>query len=178
VRSVLLDLIMRVGHGDEAALLDLRRQTEPKLIGSIQRIVKNRWTVEEILQDVYTYVWIRAAHYDPDRGQPLAWLSTLCRSRAIDSFRRSKREALCMKLDDQISSNLGVSRQKSETCWPYNRLRESVYKLGPQQQHLIDLAFFEGFTHSEIAARTGIPIGTVKSRIRKALQQLKEALPV
>lgn len=177
MRSALLELIMRIGQRDEAALLELRRQTEAKLVGSILRIVKNRWTAEEILQDVYTYVWIRAAEYDPDRGQPLAWLSTLCRSRAIDSFRRSKRESVCMEFDEQISSNLEVSGLKLETSWPYNCLREGVHKLGPQQQHFIDLAFFQGFTHSEIAVRTGIPIGTVKSRIRKALHQLKEALP-
>ena len=172
--SVLLELIMRIGRGDEAALLELRRQTEPKLIGSILRIVKNRCTAEEILQDVYTYVWIRANHYDPNRGQPLAWLLTLCRSRAIDSFRRNRREAVCIEFDDLIRFNLEVQSQHAEIS---NRLRETVHELGPQQRHYIDLAFFQGFTHSEIAARTGLPIGTVKGRIRKALRQLKEVLP-
>ncbi len=177
MNSVLLELIMRIGRGDETALLELRRQTEPKLIGRILRIVKNHWTAEEILQDVYTYVWIRAGHYDPDRGQPLAWLSTLCRSRAIDSFRRSRQEAVCIEFNELIRSNFEVPSQNAEIFWPYNRLRESVHKLDPQERRYIDLAFFQGFTHSEIAARTGLPIGTVKGRIRKALRQLKEVLP-
>jgi RNA polymerase sigma-70 factor (ECF subfamily) len=81
-----------------------------------------------------------------------------------------------MEFDDRIRLNLQLPGQKPETSWQYNRLRDSVRQLGPQQKHFIDLAFFEGFTHSEIAARSGLPLGTVKTRIRGALHQLKEAL--
>ena len=94
--AVLTDLLLRAGQGDEPALRDLQQGTRTWLAHYIRRIVKNRCDEEEVLQDVYTYIWLRAADYRGERGTPLAWLCVLARSRALDRVRRTRREGMAV----------------------------------------------------------------------------------
>lgn len=173
----LFDLIDRIARKDEAALEELRRLTETRLMASVIQIVRNRWTAEEILQDVFTYVWLSAHRYDRYRSNPLSWLQMLCRSRALDSFRSTMREPFVAELDERIGHIPVETGQSPDAFWTRDRLHLGLARLGPQQRDFIDQAFFEGFTHTEIAARSGLPLGTVKTRIRGALLQLREAIP-
>jgi RNA polymerase sigma-70 factor, ECF subfamily len=171
------DLLVRIGQGDESALQELQVRTGNQLACSIWRIVKDHGHAEEVLQDVYTYVWLHAHEHRVDRGTPWLWLSMLARSRAIDRFRRLRREGVTVELDEQIRNRVasGPPRGAGDVC-QHSHLRACVRELTPEQRYLIRLAFYDGFSHLEIAAKTGLPLGTVKSRIRVALFKLRERM--
>ena len=119
-QTPLTDLIRRVGCGDEPALTDLRQQTQAWLAGSIRRIVKDPWNEEEILQDVYTYIWLHAAEYRSERGTPLAWLCILARSRAIDRLRLTRRHNAAVEFDDQAQPTASADPSR-EPVEPWQR---------------------------------------------------------
>ena len=106
-------LLVRVGQGDESALRDLQLRTRNQLACNIRRIVKDSGHAEEVLQDVYTYVWLHAREYRGERGTPWSWLSMLAGSRALDCFRRVRREGLTTEFDEQILNRVvsGPSRE-------------------------------------------------------------------
>ena len=176
--DLLMDLLRRAGRGDETALRDLQQLTRHLLAHCIRRFVKDPWREEEVLQDVYTYIWQHADEYRKERGTPWAWFCTLARSRAIDSIRRTRREPVAVEFDDSVRPNVRVdaSREPVE-IWQHSQVRKGVRELPSDQRRLIDMAFFDGFSHAEIAERTGIPLGTVKTKIRSALSVLREKLP-
>jgi RNA polymerase sigma-70 factor (ECF subfamily) len=176
--NLLTDLLRRAGCGDETALRDLQQLTRNLLAYCIRRIVKDPWREEEVLQDVYTYIWQHAAEYRKERGTPLAWFCTLARSRAIDCFRRTRREPVAVEFDDGVRPvvQADASREPVEV-WQHSLVRTGVQELPPDQRRLIGMAFFDGYSHSEIAERTGMPLGTVKTKIRSALTVLREKLP-
>jgi RNA polymerase sigma-70 factor, ECF subfamily len=175
--DLLIDLLRRAGRGDETALRDLRQLTRHLLAHCIRRFVKDPWREEEVLQDVYTYIWQHADKYRNERGTPRAWFCTLARSRAIDSIRRTRREPVAVEFDDRVRPIVRVdaSREPVE-IWQQSQVRKGVRELPSDQRRLIDMAFFDGFSHVEIAERTGIPLGTVKTKIRSALTVLREKL--
>jgi RNA polymerase sigma-70 factor (ECF subfamily) len=177
VDAPLADLLRRVGNGDEPALGDLQQQTRISLARSIRRIVTDPWHGEEVLQDVYTYVWRHAAEYRDDRGTPAAWLHMLARSRAIDRRRLSQRDRGAVEFNEQDGSVASTGPLcQSHEVWQHFHVRTRLQELPPCQRRLLQMAFFAGFSHSEIAARTGTPLGTVKTKIRKALLTLRETL--
>ena len=175
--DLLMDLVQRAGRGDETALRDLQQLTRNLLAHCIRRFVKDPWREEEVLQDVYTYIWQHADEYRKERGTAWAWFYTLARSRAIDSIRRTRREPVAVELDDGVRPVFrgGASREPVE-IWQHSQVRTGVRELMPDQRRLIDMAFYDGFSHAEIAERTGIPLGTVKTKIRSALTVLREKL--
>jgi RNA polymerase sigma-70 factor (ECF subfamily) len=173
----LADLLRRVTCGDEPALRDLRQQTRAWLACSIQRIVRDPWHGEEVLQDVYTYVWRHAAEYRGDRGTPAAWLHMLARSRAIDRRRLSQRDRGAVEFNEQDGAVASArSLPAPPEVWQRFHVRTRLQELPACQRRLLWMAFFDGFSHAEIAARTGTPLGTVKTRIRKALTAMRETL--
>jgi RNA polymerase sigma-70 factor (ECF subfamily) len=176
--ALLTDLLRQAGCGNEAALRDLQQLTRTLLAHCIRRIVKHPWHEEEVLQDVYTYIWLHAKEYKSERGTPLAWLCTLARSRAIDCFRRARRERVVVEFDDCVRPMVtpDSSREPVEV-WQHSLVRTGLQELPPDLRRLIGMAFFDGFSHSEISKRTGMPLGTVKTRIRAALIMLREKLP-
>ena len=167
-------LLRRIEYQDEAAFSEFHGVTSPLLKAFLTRMLKHAWNCEEVMQDVYLYVWQNAAAYSPVRGTPLTWLYTLGRSRALDSWRKNKRSSANVEFDDYISGNAAfVVRGEIADVWSHDRIRESVALLPPARKQILDLAFAEGYTHSEIAAATGLPLGTVKTWIRSALGQIK-----
>jgi RNA polymerase sigma-70 factor (ECF subfamily) len=176
------NLIHRVGHADQEALGELYDATSPTVLGLIQRIVQDFSAAEEITLDVYSQVWRLAPTYCPDKGSPLTWLVMLARSRAIDHLRSHPRhmkekesplEAAFDRSDpDPDPEAAAISRNRRQVI-------QSVFaELTPQQVTLLELAFFEGLSHNEIANKTGIPLGTIKSRIRSAMLRMRELLAV
>lgn len=173
------DLIARMIVRDEAALGEIYDATAGRVYALALRITGLSQAAEEVVSDVYFQIWQQAQRYDPARGTVLTWLLTICRSRALDSLRRrepaethAEPHALQPDLFCEDRSPLDlllVVEQKS-------RLHRALATLNKSQQMLLALAFFKGMTHQEIAVHTGMPLGSVKTSLRKAMQLLKSLL--
>ncbi len=171
-------LLQQIACKDEAALTELYQATASMARRYIRRFVDDSGNAEEVLQDVYWHVWVHAGVYDATRGTPRAWLFMILRSRAIDSLRRNRKSAAGVELASEPGlTAVGDTGTRLQEIWRSRLIRETLGRLSAAEHHFIRLAFFDGFTHAEIAQRTGIPLGTVKSRIRKALRVIREALP-
>ena len=174
-RAVDLTLIRRVVDRDEAALAALYDRYGGLVFSVASRVLNDAQAAEEILQDIFQHLWGAAARFDPDRGSLAGWLAVTTRNRAIDRLRRRTPESTADALPQDIAMpfNLEDTVLRGHLL---NKVRGVIERLPKEQRSLIDLAFFEGLTHSEIAARTGDPLGTVKSRLRAAIAFLKKEL--
>ncbi|HEY7910550.1 MAG TPA: sigma-70 family RNA polymerase sigma factor [Blastocatellia bacterium] len=174
-----MELIRRVAEGDQSALTRLYDNTSRLVFGLILRIVGDRSTAEEVLLDVYTQVWRQAATYDVKRGAPIAWLLTISRSRAIDRVRSGKFDSQNRESLDSIgelSSATSNPEDQSVLSERQRLVRAALDTLSPEQREVIELAYFSGLSHSEIALRLGQPLGTVKTRTRLGMIKLRDAL--
>jgi len=172
-------LIGRVARRDEAALAELYDATAARVYALARRIASEPAVAEEIISDVYFQVWQQAERYDPARGRVLAWLLMMCRTRALDRWRRrepaephpapdSLRPDLYRDERDPLNLLLAVERD--------SHMYTALAALNDNARRLLALAFFQGLSHQEIADHTGQPLGTVKSVLRRALHELKETL--
>ena len=170
--------IEKLAGGDQSALSSLYDASNRLVFGLILRIINDRSTAEEVLLDVYTQVWRQASTYDAKRGAPLAWLMTIARSRAIDRLRSGKHDQNKESLDDL--SNLtgsGVSPEEATVFSERQQIvRSALDSLSPEQREVIELAYYSGLSHSEIALKLGQPLGTVKTRTRLAMMKLRDLL--
>jgi RNA polymerase sigma-70 factor, ECF subfamily len=170
-------LVAAIERRDADALATLYDRHAPRLLGLAWRIVGETGEAEEVVQEVFLYAWRAAATFDPGRGSVLAWLLVATRSRAIDRIRTrrptatvdsSGRDPLQELVSGDDVEGASASREWESTC------REAVGGLPPDQRRVLELAYYEGLTHQEIAERTGTPLGTVKTRIRLGLMKLRE----
>jgi RNA polymerase sigma-70 factor (ECF subfamily) len=165
-------LVLAMARGDKEALAELYDRYAFQLMGLAIRIVRDRREAEDLLHDVFLEVWKSAKDFDPKRGRVRTWLTIRMRSRALDlqkSARVSRNagdDALDRVVDDVDAS--GAPDQ--------GRVRRLLGELPPEQRTVLELAYFEGLSCSEIATRIEIPIGTVKSRVAAALAKLRVAL--
>lgn len=164
----------------ERALAALYDAYAKILFGLLLRILHSRTEAEDVLQEVFVQVWQRAADFDAARGRPFTWLVTLARSRAIDRLRaNASRDRTAAAVEDDnsqaASENLNPLDEavKSERR---ERIREALNEIPEAQRRVLLLAYFEGLTQSEIAAKLNEPLGTVKTRTRSALFRLRELL--
>lgn len=169
----------RIESGDEAALAALYDRYRTILFGLLLRILHNRAEAEDVLQEVFVQVWQRAASFDAARGKVFTWLVTLARSRAIDRLRalgsrsRTIEEAAReSEIGERISDAEidAISAQRGEI------VRRALKQLPAEQRQVLLLAYFNGFSQSEIAERLNSPLGTVKTRMRSAMNKLRETL--
>ncbi len=172
-------LLRRIGDRRQEALAELYDRYAGMLLALATRIVGNPADAEEVLQEVLLQVWNQARNYDPLRSSVSTWLVLLTRSRAIDRLRGRRvgergLEALAREGSPAHTSPSGPSdvwsRERRE------RVRRELDELPPEQRDVLELAFYRGLTQSEIAARTGIPLGTVKTRTLLAMKKLRGAL--
>jgi RNA polymerase sigma factor (sigma-70 family) len=175
----LQSLLKQIAAGDQTAFASFYDATSARVYGLAQRIVRSESDAEEVVGDVFLQAWRQADRYDPARGTPLGWLLALARSRALDRLRR--RDPAVPSADPHA----GVKRDGEDAQGPESLLlavergsavHAALALLRPIQQDLLDLAFWRGLTHQEIAAELRMPLGTVKSHIRKAMQVLADAL--
>lgn len=172
-------LVARMAQGDQSALAELYDETNPLVYGLALRILRDQHAAEDVTIEVYTQVHRQASHFDSQRGTASAWLLTLTRSRAIDrlrieTLRREREESL-----DETTTVVSLIGDP-EACSASSELRrivqQALLRLTPEQREVIEIAYFSGLSHSEIAAKLGQPLGTVKTRIRTGMLLLREHL--
>ncbi|HVG20327.1 MAG TPA: sigma-70 family RNA polymerase sigma factor [Blastocatellia bacterium] len=175
----LASLIRKVAGGDQSALTTLYDLTSRLIFGLILRIVIDRASAEEVLLDVYTQVWRQALNYDTTRGAPLAWMMTIARSRAIDRLRSGKHDLQGkepLESIGEVTSNAVNPEEATVNSERQRIVRSALETLSAEQREVIELAYFSGLSHSEIALRLGQPLGTVKTRTRLGMMKLRDLL--
>ena len=176
-REALRLALASVATGDETAMVLLYDQTNRILFGTILRIVRVRSRAEDVLQDVYVKVWHRAGTYRPDKGNPVTWLCAIARNSAIDVVRK---EGRTNEVGDDILENVSDDAQPADEWMcdmeDHEALRKCIETLQNDHRRTIRLAYFEGFSHSELASHIGVPIGTIKSWINRGLTGLRGCL--
>lgn len=170
-------LVARIERRDADALADLYDRYSPRLMGLAYRILGETGEAEEVLQEVFLYVWKAISTFDGGRGTVLAWLLVVTRSRAIDRL-RARRPAARAGVRSLEESPEPVSAQDVEgdaagRQWE-GLCRAAIRELPEDQRRALELAYFEGLTQQEIAERTSSPLGTVKTRVRLGLMKLRE----
>ncbi|WP_454885043.1 sigma-70 family RNA polymerase sigma factor [Sphingomonas oryzagri] len=169
--------LQRVASGDRVAFEEVYRRTSVKLFGVCLRILPVRQEAEEALQEAYLSVWRRAGSFDAARGTAMTWLMTLTRNRAIDRLRSSGRFAAApIEWADEIADPAPGAADVLAMGDDEQRLAYCLGTLEGGDATLIRTAFFDGSTYAELASRTSTPLGTVKSRIRRALLKLRDCL--
>src|SRR6266851_938371 len=165
-------LIARIHSGDENAMADLYDRYSGIVYGVALRVLGSTAAAEDVLQEVFLQLWRNPDAFDANRGKLAAWLSVIARNRAIDHLRKRQPEediadlpiSTGVNLEDEAANRLAVEK-----------VRNVLGRIPQDQRRLLEMAFFEGMTHSEIAVKTGEPLGTVKTRIRAGLLTLRKA---
>lgn len=165
-----------VRRGDETAFAALYDQTVGAVYGMVSRILANSRDVEEVVCDVYTQIWRISGSYDAGKGSVIGWMVVLSRSRALDflrkQIRRSQYEEQLALQSAQCHDGEPTAESLVNALQEGSIVREVVAELPLVQQRVLALSFFQGYTHSEIAQALEMPLGTVKSHIRRALEAL------
>lgn len=171
-------LLREVARGDRAAFEALYHHTSGLLLGICLRVLADRSEAEDVLQDVYVAIWNKAAQFDPGRARAPAWLGSIARHRAIDRLRQLPAPAQRAPIEviEQAPDATPSPAAQAETDFEHARLDDCLRQLEPRRQALIRTAFYEGATYDELASRSGSPLGSVKSWIRRGLLQLRACL--
>lgn len=171
-------LLLATAEGDTSAFEQLYRATSPRLFGVCMRIVSQRSEAEDVLQEVFANVWRKAKQFDPDRASAITWLTMMARNRAIDHLRanRSSRMSVAIENAEDLVETSPNAQAATEMALENRRLDVCLGELEAPRRQLIRTAFFEGNTYEELAQRSGTPLGTVKSWIRRSLVKLKACL--
>lgn len=173
-------LLRRIQRRDETALEELYDRQSTAVYSLALRIVGDRAAAEDVLSDVFWRVWRRAETFDPRRGSLTAWLLTITRRRALDELRmgarRERRERSPDAMGEVPQERAPSPEGEALAGEVQEHVREALAALPPEQRGPIELAYFEGLTHVEIADRLQEPLGTIKTRIRTGMQRLRESL--
>jgi RNA polymerase sigma-70 factor (ECF subfamily) len=172
-------LVHRLLQRDVRAFEEIYDRHSRAVYGLVLRILQQAGTAEEVVQDVFLQLWRNAARYDEDRGPFVPWLLTLARNRALDTLRlKSERQRRREDQTEELPSITTTPAYEKDLDEKRRaeRVRVLMASLAPQQKRAIELAYFEGLSHTEIAAALREPLGTVKSWIRNGLLRLKEGL--
>lgn len=178
----LATLLERVALQDAAALKALYDRTSPKLYGLALRVVRRREAAEDVLQESFLAVWRLAGDYRASLSPPMAWLGLIVRSRALDQLRRraSERESQTQPFDEPLAEGLAGegpgpmdTAQAGEQAWA---LHQCLRQLESRQREVLSLAYLRDLSHSELAAQLRLPLGTVKTWIRRGLDQLRTCM--
>ena len=175
-RVALVDALTGVAQGDMRAFERVYATTSAKVYGIVVRIVGRGDIADEILQEVYLRVWLRAADFNPTRASPITWLATIARNRALDEMKRKAFKSLddCPEALQVASDDDPIADREQDEGWL--RLQASIDRLEPEKRELVLLVYHHGMTREEIARRLGRPVSTVKMWLRRALNQIKAEL--
>jgi RNA polymerase sigma-70 factor (ECF subfamily) len=178
--SDLAELLKRSGRGDEAAFAQLYDAVAGRLFGLALRVVRDPAQAEEVCQEALLDIWRTAARFDPARGSALSWVFTLVHRKAVDRVRSA--EASTRRDTSYHHQTRPVDHDATaeavEATFEARRVRTALDTLTPVQREAIDLAYFGGYTHTEVATMLDLPVGTAKTRIRDGLIRLRDAMGV
>jgi RNA polymerase sigma factor (sigma-70 family) len=180
-------LLARAGLGDRAAFATLYERSSAHLLAVVLRINRDRAQAEDILQEVYVNVWRAAQSFDAAQSQPLTWLTSIARNRAIDSLRRHQTQPQMQTLHhsagdedsdvyDTVADDAAGPLEILSRATDARALSNCMQGLSAQQRQSVALAFYDGLSHAEVADKLRQPLGTVKSWVRRALLSLKSCL--
>lgn len=171
------ELVRAAARGDETAFAALYDRYSPILFGLLLRILRSRPEAEDVLQEVFVQVWQRAASFDEARGRPFTWLVMMARSRALDRLRAvESRERTATAAAREEAEEVSDAARDAERAEEREAVRGALAQIPEAQQRALLLAYFEGLSQSEIAARLGEPLGTVKTRMRAGVMKLRELM--
>lgn len=176
------DLVRRTAAGDTDAFAALFDRHSPRVLGFLIELLRSRGEAEEVLQEVFLQVWRRAGRYDPDRGSVSGWLLLVARSRALDRIRSRRSRVHREQAVDEDGRSAGrggeppVGTRRLEQEERSRQVFSALGELPDEQRRAVELAFFEGLSHSQIARRLEAPLGTVKSRILLGMKKLRQTL--
>jgi RNA polymerase sigma-70 factor, ECF subfamily len=175
-RDELTELMMLVAQGDSRAFARVYDLSSARVLGLVVRIVTNLSLAEEITQEVFVQVWQRAASFEPTRGNARAWITTLAHRRAVDCVRTTQAARdrdLRIGVRD-VSPTGDIVADSLELCIELGHLRDALTCMTAAHRQALSMAYFDGLTQSEIAAEIGVPLGTVKTRMRDGLSRLRD----
>jgi RNA polymerase sigma-70 factor, ECF subfamily len=173
------DLVVRVVDGDVRAFEAIYDRYSIQVFGLALRVTGRHRAAEEATQDAFLILWRTADRYDMDRGTLKTWLLSIVRNRSIDWLRREARHDRELEIDDALVGRLEATQRTEDEAATHEESRDArqlLITLPTEQRQVIELAYFKGLTHTEMAAKIGIPLGTVKGRQRLALTKMRQQL--
>jgi len=178
VNAELVELLKACSLGEEAAFAKLYDATAARLFGLVLRIVRDRAQAEEVTQDAYLDIWRNSSRFDSDRGSALSWLMTIGHRKAVDRVRSAeatRRRDTAYEARDQASP-FDQTVEEAHRNLDAQRVHKALDTLTETQRGAVELAYFGGYTHREVAAMLELPLGTAKTRIRDGLIRLRDTL--
>ena len=174
------DLWYRIKDGDSSAFGELYDGFAGAMFSLSLEILGDRWEAEEVIQDIFAFLWRKPESYAPDKGKFSSWLLVLTRNRSIDRVRSRKRRVDRGESDDILSAredqNASDGAEQATASDERSHLRRAFKKLPPEQVKVLELSYFKGLNHEEISERLQLSLGTVKSRIRLGIEKLRHTL--
>jgi len=177
-RSLIVAALARIPSGDRVALQTVYRLTSAKLFGVALRILGERSEAEDVLQEVYVTVWRKAVDFDASRASPMTWLIAIARNRAIDRLRATRQSRRMDPIDAaaEVADSAPTADSALESLETNARLHGCLETLAAHERAALRGAYFDGNTYEDLAARMSVPLGTMKSWIRRAMIKLKSCL--
>jgi len=169
---ILVELLAATGRGDKKAFSRLYRLTSPKLYAVALRILKDESSGQDCLQDGFISVWRQAGTYQSQYAAPMTWLTTIIRNRAIDTLRKRSHDAFSVDAEYALANAQGPHEDHIDRL----TFTKCLAELKPEQSDCVIRAYYEGLTHAELAEHLQLPLGTIKTWIRRGLQQLRQCL--
>jgi RNA polymerase sigma-70 factor, ECF subfamily len=163
-------LVARIRAGDQHAMSELYDRYGKVVYAVALRVLQDTSAAEDVLQDVFLQLWRNPDAFDASRGSLTAWLAVVTRHRAIDRLRQRKPE---VDIEECVIAGGPDLGDEAERNLMIEKVRSVLAEMNPDQRHALELAYFQGLTHTEIAEKTGEPLGTIKTRIRSGLQLLR-----
>ena len=176
----LADLLKLCGRGDQNAFAQLYDAVSSRVLGLAVRVVRDPAQAEEVAQEAFLEIWRTSGRFDPAKGSPLGWLLTIVHRKAVDRVRSA--EASTRRDTTYHQQNQPVEHdstaEAAQASLEARRVRQALTSLTPVQREALELAYFGGYTHTEVATMLNLPVGTAKTRIRDGLIRLRDALGV
>jgi len=176
----LAELLKACGKGDQAAFAALYDSTSSRVVGLAVRVVRDPAQAEEVAQEAFLEIWRSSGRFDPAKGSPLGWLLTIVHRKAVDRVRSaeaSSRRDLTYHHQNQPVAH-DATAEAAHASLEGRRVRGALQSLTPAQREALELAYFGGYTHTEVATMLDLPVGTAKTRIRDGLIRLRDNMGV
>lgn len=174
------ELLQRVAHGDQRAFSELYELITPRMLGLVRHVLKDHAQSEEVVQEVLVEIWQTAPRFDPNKGKAVTWMLTMAHRRAIDRVRsaQSSRDRDTKIGIRDLGREYDSVAESVEIRIEHERVERALTKLTELQRQAVELAYYGGYTHSEVSTMLSVPIGTVKTRLRDGMIRLREELGV